>query len=309
MADTGRVLTVAELGAEVARQVGRLIPHERYSLTGLDPVSGAACLSMSNHEFADRTRHQLEIEYQTNLTSLTEPVSVHGPDSGGRPYSLEIRDLMAAEGFSRVLNISLGHGQLVLLRERGSRPFSAEEKAAAARLAPGLSARLREFITAYPLHPARCELPPGVVMMSPEDRLTVLTPAGQAMLTALNLHNPTVDLWNITYLARRGGGCAVSRIPTTQGWIALQAQVADRDAVVITIQPASAGVLLPAVAAWYGITGRERQVVEQVLAGLPSKQIARRLELSAHTVNDHLKSIYRKAGVSSREELMSRLSN
>ncbi|MGW1759388.1 LuxR C-terminal-related transcriptional regulator [Streptomyces mirabilis] len=61
--------------------------------------------------------------------------------------------------------------------------------------------------------------------------------------------------------------------------------------------------LLPAVAAWYGITPREREVVRHALEGLAAKSIARRLELSQHTVNDHLGAVYRKLGVSGREEL------
>ncbi|KUF19077.1 helix-turn-helix transcriptional regulator [Streptomyces silvensis] len=78
--------------------------------------------------------------------------------------------------------------------------------------------------------------------------------------------------------------------------------------VVVTLQPAPAADLLPALASWYGISARERTVVEQALRGEAVKQIARRLHLSPHTVNDHLKAIYRKTGVSSREELIACLS-
>ncbi|MBA2698159.1 MAG: hypothetical protein H0U61_05220, partial [Nocardioidaceae bacterium] len=39
----------------------------------------------------------------------------------------------------------------------------------------------------------------------------------------------------------------------------------------------------------------------------PAKHIARELQLSPHTVNDNLKSIYRKAHVSGREELIGQL--
>ena len=47
----------------------------------------------------------------------------------------------------------------------------------------------------------------------------------------------------------------------------------------------------------------------QLLAlGLPAKHICRQLQLSVLTVNGHLGAIYRKAGVSGREELLARLS-
>ncbi|NEA52737.1 LuxR family transcriptional regulator [Streptomyces sp. SID13666] len=76
----------------------------------------------------------------------------------------------------------------------------------------------------------------------------------------------------------------------------------------VTIRSASAAPLLPAVSAWYGVTSREQTVVEQVLEGLPVTHIARRPELSHHTVNDRMKAIYRKTGVAGREELVASLS-
>jgi DNA-binding CsgD family transcriptional regulator len=49
---------------------------------------------------------------------------------------------------------------------------------------------------------------------------------------------------------------------------------------------------------------RPAQVLELVLTGQSVKQIARRLDLSRHTVNDHMKDLHRRFGVSSRGELM-----
>ncbi|EPH40393.1 putative transcriptional regulatory protein UhpA [Streptomyces aurantiacus JA 4570] len=73
---------------------------------------------------------------------------------------------------------------------------------------------------------------------------------------------------------------------------------------VVTLQPAPAADLLPALARWYGISRRERMVVEHALEGRAVKQIARSMDLSPHTVNDHFKAVYRKTGVTSREELI-----
>ena len=49
---------------------------------------------------------------------------------------------------------------------------------------------------------------------------------------------------------------------------------------------------------------REREVVALVLRGNNVPAVARKLYISENTVRDHMKSIYRKAGVHSRQELI-----
>jgi len=52
----------------------------------------------------------------------------------------------------------------------------------------------------------------------------------------------------------------------------------------------------------FGLTGREREILEQVAAGRSNKQIAREFWLSEQTIKYHLTNVYRKLGVSSRTE-------
>jgi DNA-binding NarL/FixJ family response regulator len=62
------------------------------------------------------------------------------------------------------------------------------------------------------------------------------------------------------------------------------------------------GAVLPDEA----LTAREREVLELLSRGLPNKLIARRLQISEHTVKFHVSSIYAKLGASSRTDAVSR---
>jgi DNA-binding CsgD family transcriptional regulator len=52
-----------------------------------------------------------------------------------------------------------------------------------------------------------------------------------------------------------------------------------------------------------GLTSREQEIAGDVAEGLANKHIARRRGVSVHTVENHLRSIFRKTGVDSRTKL------
>ena len=70
------------------------------------------------------------------------------------------------------------------------------------------------------------------------------------------------------------------------------------------IEPASRAQLEPAIVAAYALTPREAETLTLLLRGLPTKQIATTLQVTAHTANDHIKSIFDKTGSNSRGELL-----
>lgn len=55
------------------------------------------------------------------------------------------------------------------------------------------------------------------------------------------------------------------------------------------------------------LSPRERDMVKALRAGLAPKQIALDYKISEHTVRNHIKSVYRKLGVHSQLELISKL--
>jgi hypothetical protein len=64
--------------------------------------------------------------------------------------------------------------------------------------------------------------------------------------------------------------------------------------------------LAPKKQADYGLSAREVEVLQCVVDGLLKKQIAERLQLSAHTIDWYLRRIYEKLHVNSRSSAVSK---
>lgn len=57
----------------------------------------------------------------------------------------------------------------------------------------------------------------------------------------------------------------------------------------------------------YGLTEREKEILQFLLTGLTKQQIAEKLFISFHTVNTHLKNIYNKLHVNTRSGAISKV--
>lgn len=82
----------------------------------------------------------------------------------------------------------------------------------------------------------------------------------------------------------------------TQGLIVLPLQIADR----------LLGQRFDIEEGSEPLTPREHEVLNWLSQGLPNKLIARKLQISEHTVKFHISSIYTKLGASSRTDAISR---
>jgi len=138
------------------------------------------------------------------------------------------------------------------------------------------------------------ELPDGDGTRLPS---AVLTVAGQALRSAENGESP--------------GEVAMARVLTRSGsWVVLHGAVLqsrpDRRVAVI-IEPAHPARIAELLMSAYGLTDRERDVTGLVLQGRSTSQIAAELVVSAHTVQEHLKTVFDKTGVRSRRDLVGKV--
>jgi DNA-binding CsgD family transcriptional regulator len=79
----------------------------------------------------------------------------------------------------------------------------------------------------------------------------------------------------------------------------------DRD-IAVSIEETSPPERLALFARAFGLSAREAEVVRQLAAGGDTRDLAREMFLSEHTVQDYLKSIFTKTSVRSRRALLTR---
>ena len=100
---------------------------------------------------------------------------------------------------------------------------------------------------------------------------------------------------------------ASSRVRAADGqWLSLHGSRLrggdDDHRIAVVVEPGSAQAVMPVLLAGYGLSSREAQVATLVLRGESTLAIVDLLHISRHTVQDHLKVVFDKAGVRSRRE-------
>ena len=155
-------------------------------------------------------------------------------------------------------------------------------------------------------------------MLSPSNDIELITPPAQELLAAMR--SPALATVPTPVLALAGFTRSRSHdpdrqpdtvaVPTPSGWITLHASLPEgsadgRVAIVLerTASPQTTAIRLEA----HGVTAREREIATLLAHGLTNPEIAARLVLSLYTVQDHIKNLFEKTGVSSRQELVARI--
>jgi len=98
-------------------------------------------------------------------------------------------------------------------------------------------------------------------------------------------------------------------VPSALGWITLNASVPEgaSGTVAIVLERSATEPATALALETQGVTEREREVAMLLARGLTNPEIAAALVLSPYTVQDHIKSLFEKTGVGSRQELVARV--
>ena len=81
---------------------------------------------------------------------------------------------------------------------------------------------------------------------------------------------------------------------------------ADAASIAVSIEPTPPTERAALYARVAGLSERESELLTLLVAGADTRELARRLFVSEHTVQDHLKSVFAKTGVNNRRVLVAR---
>jgi DNA-binding CsgD family transcriptional regulator len=214
-------------------------------------------------------------------------------------------------------------GALGLYREPGQPQFDDQELAFLGQVAPSLAEGARRgLLVGEAVDPEGPEAP-GLVVLTDKGEVESATPGVERWLRALPDGDWDAGKLPSAVLAVAGqalrtaehpdepGQVAVSRVLSRSGsWVVLHgASLVSGGArrVAVIVEPAHPARIAPLLMSAYGLTEREQQVTRLVLQGNSTAEIAQRLVVSAHTVQQHLKSVFDKTGVRSRRDLVGKV--
>jgi DNA-binding CsgD family transcriptional regulator len=213
-------------------------------------------------------------------------------------------------------------GAVHIARRAASGPFEQRDVDALAAAAGAIARGIRASLRFDAARRGTGVEAPGLVVLGPQDEVELITPPARELLASLRperaayaddaIATPVLALASFVRGAPESGqgGLNAITVPGSDGWITLHASLPGppgdgRIAVVLERAGGarSATVRLEA----FGATAREREVATLLARGLSRAELAEALVLSPHTVDDHVKSLYEKLGVASRQELVARV--
>ncbi len=338
-------LDVATFVAEVRTSLARAVPHVGACMCTVDPATHLLTGTFKFGDLYGNDAHDLLwglIEYGGNdPTSFSrmfhdrrDSVGLH-IETGGDVRSNDRMDQLIVPEYDYHDEIrlvarqgDLAWGGLALFRGDGDQRFSQAEVDFVAGLSTAYAAGIRIGLLARVVGSPRSvgdavvDSGPAVVIVDAADRIVQVSVGATQLLAEMtssaNSADATGTLAALVAGARRYQLGVVDVLPRGRvrlpsgRWLVVNASPLSSahgrsGDVVITMEEARPPEIVPLVVAAFGLTDRERDVTRLVLQGVDTKEIAATLNLSRYTVQDHLKSVFDKADVRSRRELVSRV--
>jgi DNA-binding CsgD family transcriptional regulator len=237
-------------------------------------------------------------------------------DASGR-YRDVFRPLGLGDELRAVLRVGGACWGFMCLHRAVGAPFSRDEVLYLQRLAPHFAEGIRAGLLVSSLELTDVADGPGLVLLAPDGSLASITEAGERWLEELG--HPDPERRGLPFAVHalaaslRGADATQAALPrirvqTRAGrWAVLHASrlaAHGTQAIAVIIEEPSPAELAPVLMMAYGLTKQEQTVTGLVCRGLSTREIADRLHISLHTVQEHLKNIFDKTGVRSRRELV-----
>jgi DNA-binding CsgD family transcriptional regulator len=330
---------------EVAERTRRAVPLEGYCMHVNDPSSGLVTRGvLSDAGYGEMVRLALErVQFEDEVTPFGWMVKRRfaalslSEATGGNPErALRYREVMVPVGFEHeVRGVFALDGELwgsvTAMREPSSPDFDSREVAFFRRIAPHLAAGLKAAaLRSEALGEPDGDNSPGVLVLDRAGQVLQYTGAAERWLRELGDLGPgwregeilPLAILSMTGALRRALGPGMdregSRVPRllvrgrSGRWLVLhgawtESGLGRGSETMIVIEAAG-----PREVAWlktsaYGLTKREREVVDLVVRGASTKQISRALYISEYTVQEHLSNVFEKVGERGRRALVKRL--
>jgi DNA-binding CsgD family transcriptional regulator len=317
--DDARALRLAVL-EELRADVG----FDAYSWLLTDPETEVGCAPLADVPCLPELPRLIRLKYLTALnrwTGLEAPVASLGAH---RDQSLVWREMLAGHGVDDVASVvfrdRFGCWAFLELWRTGRVFTGADSEFLTAIAAPVTEALRRcqaRTFDAVPVAPERTG--PVVLMLSPELDVRAQTPETDRYLRALvppdDERRPVPSgAYNVAaqLLAVEAGvddHPPWARVHLAGGaWLTLRAaRIGDAPAgIAVTIETSSPAERTEVFARAVGLSAREAELLDHLVAGAGTRQVAERMFLSEHTVQDHLKSIFAKSGTRNRRTLIAR---
>ena len=315
--DLGQVRSA--LDSLLRRRVG----YDIASISTTDPATGlwTSCYvsGLPKESASARESMLFEIEFlhgdvnsYAELAQKAVPVGrLHDATSGDLDRAIRYSALLRGLGVVDEMRVVLRTGgacwgTLTLYRTGSAEPFSDAAAAGVGASAPAMATLIRLALLRIAMDAEHgIDEPPGLLLVARDGTITETSSAAESWLRAIDDRGRVPSAVRSVVAAARAHGVGRVSLPTRTGrWIVLHGAPLDTGPVSVIIEGARPATLSAVIADAYGLTPREREVTALAAQGRSTQQIATALRISAFTVQDHLKSIFAKARVQSRGELL-----